>query len=39
MTPSVSVRPGATALTVIPYLPISRARARVNPSTPPLDAT
>src|SRR6185369_6244997 len=34
-TPSVSVRPGATELTVIPWGPSSRASARVNAHTPP----
>ena len=38
-TPSVSVSPGATALTVIPCLPISRASARVKPRMPPFEAT
>src|SRR6266702_5716254 len=39
ITPSVAVSPGATELTVIPYLPSSRAAARVNAQTPPFDAT
>src|SRR6185437_11232730 len=38
-TPSVSVSPGATELTVIPCGPSSRASARVNAQTPPFDAT
>ena len=35
---SVSIGPGATALTVMPNSPISRASARVNPMMPALDA-
>jgi hypothetical protein len=35
----VTVSPGVIRLTVMPYPPSSRARVRVRPITPPLDAT
>ncbi len=36
---SVRIAPGATALTVIPVGPISRASDRVKPTTAPFDET
>ncbi len=36
-TPELSVKPGATALTVMPNSPTSRARARVKPTTPAFE--
>jgi hypothetical protein len=38
-TPSLAVRPGATALTVMPWRPTSVASDLVKANTPPFEAT